>query len=48
MMKTYTVKPVLQMLVYEFMPNGNLRDHLSGENLFSMTNIMNFKVHCSN
>jgi hypothetical protein len=22
---------VLQMLVYEFMPNGTLRDHLSGE-----------------
>ena len=22
---------VLQMLVYEFMPNGTLRDHLSGK-----------------
>lgn len=29
---------VLQMLVYEFMPNGTLRDHLSGK----------WEVTCSN
>jgi hypothetical protein len=28
---------VLQMLVYEFMPNGTLRDHLSGEYTASHT-----------
>ncbi|RLM74176.1 hypothetical protein C2845_PM15G00320 [Panicum miliaceum] len=27
----HSVKPILQMLVYEFMPNGNLRDHLSAK-----------------
>lgn len=26
-----TIVFVLQMLVYEFMPNGTLRDHLSGQ-----------------
>jgi hypothetical protein len=28
---------LLQILVYEFMSNGNLHDHLLGERLFSMT-----------
>jgi hypothetical protein len=32
MILTHAVNHVLQMLVYEYMPNGTLRDNLSGQN----------------